>query len=81
VNRVRTRSRFLEVVPDEEIEPQTVMLLQHLAKADGQSTSFIRGTVTGDVWVVHHIGRFLPKKFVREAEANEMSALPTAGSA
>jgi hypothetical protein len=79
--RVRTRSRFLEVVPDDEIEPQTVTLLKHLTEADGERTSFVRGLVTGDVWVVHHIGKCLPKKFVKEAEANEMAALPTAGSA
>jgi hypothetical protein len=81
VNSVRTRSRLLEVVSEADIEPQTREVLHHLSEADGQRTSFIRGVVTGDVWVVHHIGRFLPKQFVREAEANEMAALPTAGSA
>jgi len=74
----KRRSRMLEEIPRSGIDPQMLMLLDELRQADGVVTSFVRGVVTGQVWVVHHTGRW-PKRFVRQAEAEEIAALPTVG--
>jgi hypothetical protein len=76
------RSILLGEVPREHVDQDMLAHIKNINSLIGDTTttaSFIRGLITGRTWVVFHSGKGPTKKFIKDAEAEELVAMQTVG--